>query len=351
MSMNRRHFSQLFLSGSLAALSGCQPTAPDDPNAPVRVVVSIAPYAWLVEQLGGPQVQVLSIVQSGESPETFQPGDRQMSQIARCQLYFICGFPFEYGRQLAAVRSLATLQTIDLRTALPRAELIAHDCSHENNGHNEAHEDTVHETDAPTSAAHESESADVHAHTDIANQSSDAAAVESSHTGDPFAGTDFHTWLNPLFLKRQAVKIREVLTSLRPQHQAFFEERLVTLQTRLDQLDTTIREKLAPYANRAFLVLHPAWGYFAKEYGLRQLSMHSEGKQPSDSELTELQKWVASEKIRTIFAQQESGLRTAQTLANSLQCRAEVLPVLDPDVCVTLQTTVEKLVQSFKSPS
>ena len=113
MSMNRRRFSQLLLGGGLTVLSGCRPTESDSPDSPLRVAVSIAPYAWLVEQLGGPQVQVLSIVQSGESPETFQPGDRQMSEIARCRLYLICGFPFEYGRQLAAIRSLDTLQTLD----------------------------------------------------------------------------------------------------------------------------------------------------------------------------------------------------------------------------------------------
>ena len=52
-----------------------------------------------------------------------------------------------------------------------------------------------------------------------------------------------------------------------------------------DELDGELRRKLAPLAGRSFLVFHPSWGYFAADYGLRQVAIELEPRlqrEPAD---------------------------------------------------------------------
>ena len=296
------------------AMAGCRPSIDSSTDERIAVAVSIPPHAWLVEQIGGEHVRVQTIVKPGESPETFQPDDHQITQILRCEYYFLCGFPFEYGRSLSAIRSVERLKRIDLRDELPLMTSL-----HDHTDHDHADHDH---------ADHESET--------------------RGEGNDPYAGTDFHIWLSVPLVKLQAQRIAAELSEARPSFRADFERRLQALISELDALDTEIRAILEPYRDRSFLVVHPAWGYFAADYGLHQLAMHHDGKQPSDSEMTELQRQVSLSRIRTVFVQEESGLRTATTLAESLGCHAVVLPVLAPQISDTLRTTAQKLAASFR---
>ena len=305
-----------FLSATLIGCRGETDDIVDDGR--LRVAVSIAPHAWLIEQIGGDAVRVVTVVRAGESPETFQPDDRSVTQIMRCQLYFLCGFPFEYGRQATAIRNSGRLRLVDLREGLPLTELIGHDCAEHAGG-----------------AAHGVEC------------DGSCTAATGGTASDPFVGKDFHIWLSVGLLRHQAERIAAELSRERPGERDAFESRLAVFMERLDSLDAELRRSLAPYRDRAFLVVHPAWGYFAADYGLRQLAMHTDGKQPSDAEMTELRREVSYERITTVFVQRESGLRTAETLATSLGCRTEILPVLASDILETLRLTTRKMIESF----
>ncbi len=82
---------------------------------PMRVGVTIAPVAWLVEQVGGERVAATALVGPGESPATFLPSDRQVSGLMRSAVYFRIGVPCEQGPWLDAVRRSGRLEVVDLR--------------------------------------------------------------------------------------------------------------------------------------------------------------------------------------------------------------------------------------------
>ena len=65
-------------------------------------------------------------------------------------------------------------------------------------------------------------------------------------------------------------------------------------------------------------MFHPAWGYFAKEYGLQQFSIELEGKEPSPAELIKELKEAQNMGIQNIWVQPQRSSRMAKTVADSL---------------------------------
>jgi zinc transport system substrate-binding protein len=91
--------------------------APD--AAGLTVTVSIPPQAYLVERIAGEDVKVLTLVQGGESPATYQPTDHQVSEVMRSSVYFRLGVPFERGRWLDAIKSSGTeMMIVDCREGM-----------------------------------------------------------------------------------------------------------------------------------------------------------------------------------------------------------------------------------------
>lgn len=90
----------------------------------LEVVVSIEPQRWLVEQIGGDQVDVAVLVAPGESPTTYLPADAQMTRLMKAQIFFRIGVPFERGLWFDAIRSMGRLNLIDLREGI---ELVGDD--------------------------------------------------------------------------------------------------------------------------------------------------------------------------------------------------------------------------------
>ncbi|MEC9423105.1 MAG: zinc ABC transporter substrate-binding protein, partial [Nitrospinota bacterium] len=62
---------------------------------PIPVFVSIIPEKYFVERVGGDEVKVHVMVKAGESPATFNPNPKKMSELANANLYFSIGVPFE----------------------------------------------------------------------------------------------------------------------------------------------------------------------------------------------------------------------------------------------------------------
>jgi len=129
---------------------------------------------------------------------------------------------------------------------------------------------------------------------------------------------DPHIWLSPQRVKIQAQNIYQGLVQLDPANQAEYKQNLEQFIAEIDQLDQEIRKNLAPIQNRQFIVFHPAWGYFAKDYDLEQIPIEVGGQEPSAAELAELVKKTQTEGIKVIFAQYQFSARTAETIAREI---------------------------------
>jgi zinc transport system substrate-binding protein len=99
---------------------------------------------------------------------------------------------------------------------------------------------------------------------------------------------------------------------------------------------------------KTFFVFHPAWGYFADEYGLKQVAIEQEGKEPSDEEATALQRSARQQGVKVVFVQPQIASRGAEAVARAIGARVEVLDPLAPDVLDNLVRAARAIAASYK---
>ncbi len=307
----RQLFSKLEMSWPLGVwlwliVSPISTAGPVAAAEPVSVTVTIAPQAWLVEQIGGDRVTVTTLVGPGESPATYLPSDAQVSRILRSAVYFRIGVPSEDAPWFDAIRRSRRVEIIDLRDGIELRRLP------------QSHHHT------PPAGGQR-----IHPHS---------------------SGQDPHIWLSPKRLAQLARTITDVLSHRDPPSAALYRDRLARLEQRLETLDAKLRRQLTSATGRAFLVFHPAWGYFASDYDLRQLAVEIEGKEPSEEEVTELQVIARREGIRVIFVQPQISGQSARAMAQAIGGRTEILDPLEPDVIDNLSRVGDRILDAVKGP-
>lgn len=274
------------LSIGIVALlaSGCGRSGSGADGAPVVVTVSIPPQAWFVEAIAGDSVEVNVLLSAGANPETFEPGVSAMKQAGDSKAIFITGgmsFETAVARKLSGADS--GLKVVDTSRGI---ELLygTHD-------HCEAHG---------------------HAH---------------RHTG----AADPHTWTSVKNGKIIARNVVDALVEIDPARAGYYKNRYDALALHLDSLDTAIAERLAPVSGSSFLVMHPSLGYFARDYGLEQVSVGSEGRESSVQGLRRQLDLAAGSGVRVLFLQADFDSRQAETVAAHTATNTVTLNLLNPD--------------------
>ncbi len=269
---------------AIGALVGCRTgEAPPAQEGKLAVTVSILPQQYFVERIGGEHVQVNVLVPPGADAHTYEPKPAQLRALARSQVYFTIGVEFEkawMGRILAANPSLRVVDTTQGIERLPMA------------AHNEASRLTLRDRLR--------------------------AIFGRGATPAPEEEMDPHVWLSPRAVRQQAQIIYETLAALDPAHREAYQANLAQFLADIAALDQEIAQSLAGLESRTFMVFHPAWGYFARDYGLTMLAVEVGGQEPSPQELARIIALAKQEKIRVIFAQPEFSTRAAEAIAREI---------------------------------
>jgi zinc transport system substrate-binding protein len=292
----------LMLSGTALAAA--------HPSAPIKTFVSVLPLKYFVERIGGDAVEVSVMVGPGRSPHTYEPTPRQMAELSRTKIYYRVGVPFEqvWIKRIADLNP--HLHFVDLRKGIRLLVSPVH--------HHEDHEGLQEPDD----------------HRD--------------HPGSAEEEKDPHIWTDPRQAKIMAEQIRETLTAFDPARTEEYAANYRVLAADLDQLDRFIRDRLAGVGQRKFLVFHPAWGYFAEAYGLQQIAIETEGKEPGPKALARIIALAREEKIRTIFVQQQFSRTAADTVARAIAGRVVAIDPLAEDYLDNMRLAAEAFVQSLE---
>ncbi len=255
--------------GLLAAgcVPGPAPTAA--PTGRLDVTVSIAPQKYFVERVGGRHVRVSVMVGPGAEPHTYEPKPEQLKALSLARAYLRIGIEFEDAWMARFTAANPNMLVVDTTEGIERL---------------------------PMTAPHEH------------------GAGEAHHEGE----LDPHVWLSPALVKVQAQNIYATLAQLDPAHQADYQANLAAFHQDIDALDAEIRQTLAGVQAKKFMVFHPAWGYFARDYGLEMIPVEVGGQEPSAAELSALITEAKEEGIKVVFAQPEFSTRAAQTIAQEI---------------------------------
>jgi len=159
---------------------------------------------------------------------------------------------------------------------------------------------------------------------------------------------DPHLWLDPSCAREMARRIAEAVWEAVPEEKPATEHRLEEVLASIDSVDARVRERLEPHRDRSFLVFHPAWGYFARSYGLRQVAVEVEGKHPSPVELAAIVERAREEGIRAIFVQPQFSRESARAVAREIGAEIQVLDPLDRDWPESLLTAARVLDRVFR---
>jgi zinc transport system substrate-binding protein len=250
-------------------------------DAPIEVFASILPQKYFIERVGGERVAVSVMVGPGQSPATYEPTPRQMSQLSQARLYFRIGVAFEEAWLDRISVANPQMKIIDTRRGIPLRE--------------------------------------------IESAGQEEAAAAGGGIKDP------HVWTNPLLVKIMAGHIRDALMATDPTHGDDYEKNYAVFVAELDQLDQWIRHLFQNISSRSFMVFHPSWGYFADAYDLKQIAIESAGKEPGPRTLSSLIEQGRKEQVKVIFVQQQFSRRTAETVAQAIGATVVVIDPLAED--------------------
>jgi zinc transport system substrate-binding protein len=133
---------------------------------------------------------------------------------------------------------------------------------------------------------------------------------------------DPHIWVSPINVKKMAINIYEALSSIDNKNRDYYKKNLESYLIELETLNSEIKTILLKVPkNSKFMVFHPAWGYFAKEYNLQQLVVEVEGKRPMPKQLIDINKEAKKEQVKVIFTQPEFSDQSAKTIPKELNIK------------------------------
>lgn len=229
---------------------------------PVRLAAATAPIAWLGCQVIGEPCEPIGLIPPGASAHSWEPKPSDLVRLEAADAWLRTGLAFENSWSSRLKGALPKLPILDLRGGL-----------------------------------------------DLRNKEHNHSAAEAM---DP------HVWTSPRAMKVLAETLAVRLVAQRPDLQDRVSKWLPRLRQRLDTLDATARDLLAPWSGRTILINHPGLGYLARDYGLIQRPLESHGREMSPVDLFEASRIARSQGVRVIFVQREASDRVARSVAEEM---------------------------------
>lgn len=305
----------VFLALLAALLFPARPAAAAD-KAPLAVTVSIAPLKYFAEAVGGDKVAVTVMAGKGRDPHSYEPTAAEMMGLAKAEIYFTIGVPFEtqwlprFQSLNPSMRVVALLEAVDrihgkpdlaLRDTLPGKERDSHDLGHQ--GHHHEH---------------------------------------GLETDDP------HAWLSPDAMMKTIPLIVTALADKRPEYAAEFSRRGEELARDVTDLGAAIRSMLALVTDRTFLTFHQSWAYYARDFSLREASVELEGREPGPKSMAMLMDFAKENNVRVIVADSMASKSAVQAIARNMGARVVMADPLAEDWPAALRKFSRELAEALQ---
>lgn len=265
---------------SLMGMMGCKNSSKNS-DKPL-VAVTLPPQKFFVEAIAGDKVNIVVMIPTGNSPEEYDPSPRDVMSLEEADMYFYIGTLSYETRWLEAIsRAEHPPVTVDLSASLPHDMLYGHD--HDHHGH-------VHPM------------------------------------GDP------HYWSSVMAGRLIADVVYHSLCEAYPEHTETFTDNFNALRDRLSALDDRA-ERIFGDGDEpgAFVIYHPSLSAFSAEWGLTQLVIEKDGKQPTPMQLAKLLDEARSHHASVVMVQQEYDAETARTIARELSLPTHVINPMEED--------------------
>jgi zinc transport system substrate-binding protein len=226
------------------------------------ITVSISPFKYFIEAIGGNDFDVNVMVPAGADPHIYEPAPGQITSLSRSVAYVGDGY---LGFEVTWL-------------------------------------DRFYETNGQMKKTSMS-------------QNIDLIKAEDHHHGDGEEGADPHYWVSPKSAIAMASTVKSLLITLKPENREKYEKNFSVLSDTIASLDAKATELFAGFEGKTFMIFHPALGYLARDYHLVQLAVENEGKEPSPSYMKKLIDDSRARNIKIIFIQKGFDSKNAGAIA------------------------------------
>lgn len=241
-------------------------------------MVSIPPQQAYVEEIGKDLVNITLLAPIGTNPNFYEPKRSQMTAVEQAHVYFTIGGNFEKAWLPKMINQNKNMEIIDSSSGIEKTTMKSKNISD--------------------------------------NQS---------------PKKDVHVWTTPKNIAIIGKNIYETLVRYdiknKDQYTKNYEEFLEKVRKTDEEIKTIFKDLKK---DTKFMVYHPAWGYFAKEYHLEQLPIEIEGKEVKPKELQKMVEKAKSNNVKAILTQPEFSTKGAQVIANELGIKVVEISPINP---------------------
>jgi zinc transport system substrate-binding protein len=280
-------------------------TPADNGTSSLTVAVTILPQKQFVERIAGEHASVIVLVPPGADPHTHAPTPGQLEEISHASVYVKVGSGIEFERawmdKLSGVNPRMTV--VDSSTGIRFIKGDDHD------------------------------------------HAEDVTAGNHSAESNEEEGTDPHIWLSPKNAKIMVENTYQGLTRADPDHATEYRGNADAYIKELDALDAEISQEIATKKTRTFMVYHPAWSYFARDYGLVQIPIEIDGKDPSPAGIASLIRQAQEGNITVIFASPEYSTKSADVIAKEIGGSVALVSPLEEDYLGNIRNVSKAFIQ------
>lgn len=265
--MNKGSIINLIIS--LLLLAGCSSQTTD--KKPI-VAVTIQPQKYIVDRIVGDLIDVVCAIPSGANPEEFDATPHQIREITSSDIYFeVGGLGFEESLLPSILKNAPNIKLVKTAEGIEPLSTLCH------------------------------------------------------HGGEHHLHYDPHYWSSPKCVKVMAENIYNQIVELDAENSEYYTHNYNLFISEIDSIDYVLTEKLKDVANRQFAIFHPSLSYFARDYGLRQLSLEQIGKEMTPLTMQRAIEEAVLNGVTTVFIQNEFNPRQVETFAKEIDAQIVVI--------------------------
>jgi zinc transport system substrate-binding protein len=271
----------LILSGCGGNNNSLNAQSSADSGKKLKVVTSFYPMYEFSKQVGGDHAEVIALIPAGVEPHDWEPSAKDMTLIKEADIFVYNGIVEGWAEQ--ALQSAAN----DKRIVIEASKGI------------ELMEGLPEEGEAHTE--------------------------EEGHLQDP------HVWLSPALAQKEVMSIQAAFEKADPANKEDYKKNADAYIAKLKDLDAAFKTGLKDVKHKEFVTQHAAFSYLAKEYGLTQIPISglSPEQEPSPDKMVEIVKFAKEHQVQTIFFETLVDPKVAQTVANEIGAKTDVLNPLE----------------------
>jgi zinc transport system substrate-binding protein len=161
-------------------------------------------------------------------------------------------------------------------------------------------------------------------------------------------GMDPHIWLSVKNAKIMVQNICDGLALVDPANKDYYDENCTDYWDKLVQLDSELAAELSGLRSRSFIVYHPAFGYFARDYDLTQIGVEQEGKEPDADYIVRLIEQAKADDIHVIFISPEFSTKSANIIAKEIDGQVVVIDPLAKDFISNMRAVGSAMKQAMQ---